>query len=229
MQNTKLMRSDVTRPRPHVPNLVVLSSDRILVDALSAVLGSCQCTALPATTDPEIVARIAAERDAVALVDLERPLTELTPDALVGSLTRENARVIVVAAPDARRTRHLCAEAGAAAFVSRADGLDDVIECLTLVARGDEPSPEAFVSGGFSVTRGRITELASLTRQEARVLDALVRGVVAKQIARELVVSLPTVRSHIRSILVKLHARSQVHAVAIAHDAGWRFDGPGQF
>ena len=39
---------------------------------------------------------------------------------------------------------------------------------------------------------------------------------------REFFVTETTVRTHVRAILHKLNVRSQLAAVAYAHDAGWR-------
>ncbi len=59
--------------------------------------------------------------------------------------------------------------------------------------------------------------LVGLTASERRVLFHLTEGWAAQDIATELVVSLTTVRSHIRSVLRKLGVRSQLAAVAIAN------------
>ena len=62
----------------------------------------------------------------------------------------------------------------------------------------------------------RFHALLGLTAGERRVLFYLTRGWTAQDIADELVVSLTTVRSHIRSVLRKLGVRSQLAAVAVA-------------
>jgi DNA-binding CsgD family transcriptional regulator len=59
--------------------------------------------------------------------------------------------------------------------------------------------------------------LVSLTPAERRVLHLMMRGRSAADIVVELGVSLSTVRTHIRSILRKLHVSSQLTAVAIAN------------
>ena len=63
----------------------------------------------------------------------------------------------------------------------------------------------------------RFRALLGLTAGERRVLFYLTEGWAAQDIAEELVVSLTTVRSHIRSVLRKLEVRSQLAAVAIAN------------
>jgi DNA-binding NarL/FixJ family response regulator len=60
-----------------------------------------------------------------------------------------------------------------------------------------------------------------LSRRERQVLSALMRGETARDISRQSFVSLPTVRSQIRSILVKLGVSSQLGAVVLAYRSGW--------
>ncbi|MDN5798132.1 MAG: LuxR C-terminal-related transcriptional regulator [Intrasporangium sp.] len=59
--------------------------------------------------------------------------------------------------------------------------------------------------------------VASLTGREGQVLELLMCGWPAGEIAGRLVVSLPTVRTHIRSITRKLGVSSQLAAVALAY------------
>ncbi len=65
-----------------------------------------------------------------------------------------------------------------------------------------------------------LSALLKLTSSERRVLFYLTTGQAAQDIADDLVVSLATVRSHIRSILRKLEVRSQLAAVAVANSCG---------
>lgn len=67
-----------------------------------------------------------------------------------------------------------------------------------------------------------------LTPRERQVLLALMRGATAQQICKESYVSLPTVRSQIRSVLSKLGVRSQLAAVVVAYRSGWPATEPNQ-
>jgi DNA-binding NarL/FixJ family response regulator len=60
-------------------------------------------------------------------------------------------------------------------------------------------------------------KLTHLTPTERRVLYHLTEGLPASEIARRMIVSLSTVRAHIRAILRKLEVGSQLAAVAIAN------------
>jgi DNA-binding CsgD family transcriptional regulator len=73
----------------------------------------------------------------------------------------------------------------------------------------------------------QLDALMRLTSSERRVLFYLTTGTSPADIALELVVSLATVRSHIRSILRKLGVRSQLAAVALANGSGLLHEGGG--
>jgi DNA-binding NarL/FixJ family response regulator len=61
---------------------------------------------------------------------------------------------------------------------------------------------------------------SSLTAREGRVLHLVAAGMCNKLIARELAISVGTVKSHVRAILGKLSATSRVQAVCHAQTRG---------
>jgi DNA-binding NarL/FixJ family response regulator len=133
----------------------------------------------------------------------------------------------VFAPPDAALLRAECLDAGAAGLASRADDLEQLL--LYVGERTPLPVlPRDAIHRAAAAARDEHAHLtrafAALSEREEQVLQLLMHGWVAKDIARELVVSIATVRSRIRSIFVKLGVRSQVEAVAVAHRIGWTAD-----
>jgi DNA-binding NarL/FixJ family response regulator len=62
---------------------------------------------------------------------------------------------------------------------------------------------------------------ATLSEREREVLTALAAGASSSEAADRLCISLNTVRTHLKNILVKLEARSKLEAVIIAIREGW--------
>jgi two-component system, NarL family, response regulator DevR len=64
--------------------------------------------------------------------------------------------------------------------------------------------------------------LESLTPREKQILAMMTHGTDNRTMAERLQISYATVRTHVRSILAKLGARSQLEAVAKAREWGFR-------
>lgn len=109
---------------------------------------------------------------------------------------------------------------GAAAAVCTDAPVQDVVARVDLLLR--DPRARGDRTGAAARLRRHARDarlFATLTRREVDVLVEMLRGLPAVAIAEAHSVSLPTVRSHIASILSKLHVSSQLAAVALAHRA----------
>jgi DNA-binding NarL/FixJ family response regulator len=117
--------------------------------------------------------------------------------------------------------------AGASGFLLKDAPRADLIAAVRIAAAGDAllaPSVtrrliEAFArrpaSGAPAPSR-----LASLTRRERDILRLIARGNSNMEIARELVVSEATVKTHVGHLLAKLDLRDRVQAVILAYETG---------
>ena len=59
-----------------------------------------------------------------------------------------------------------------------------------------------------------------LTDREQEVLVFIARGFSNQEIARELTLSVDTVKTHVKRVYAKLGARDRVHAVIAAYESG---------
>ena len=64
-----------------------------------------------------------------------------------------------------------------------------------------------------------VADVSELTARELEVLALVARGLSNKEIARELTVSVPTVKSHVHNLLHKLGARRRADAARLLHAA----------
>ena len=66
----------------------------------------------------------------------------------------------------------------------------------------------------FAKTDVPRSELEALSPREQSVLSLLAQGLLYKEIAESLAISVPTVNTYIRRIYEKLHVRSRSQAIA---------------
>lgn len=142
------------------------------------------------------------------------------PARLTSAYLASGTPVAVVSAGAGAGAVASCVAQGAKALVD----LDHLPELLEAV---QNRSIDQSVTSSESHLPPRIRSLVGLTVAERRVLYYLTEGWSAQEIADELVVSLTTVRSHIRSVLRKLGVRSQLAAVAIANSRDLEHRGAG--
>ena len=117
------------------------------------------------------------------------------------------------------------ATAGAAAFLLKEEPVQRVIDAI-------RPAVDGSITINRGMLEGLLNRLAAkteattngagqrLTAREAEVLTLLSQGVDAQAIARKLGISVNTSRSHVKSMMAKLGAHSQLEAVAVATRSG---------
>jgi len=134
---------------------------------------------------------------------------------------------IFLTAYDSDESLGQAVEAGAAAFLPKSEASDTVVEAIKRVAAGEmliEPGKIQHALAWHRARRHQERErqaaVAALTRREMEVLGLLAEGENTAIIAAKLHISTLTVKTHIRSLLAKLDAHSQLQAVAKAQTLG---------
>ncbi len=196
------------------PTVVVVADSALIAEALAVALSSSGVSARAATRYRD---RGSADTPPGPAVLVDGPNTAEATRFLSG---RGHAVVVIWTDP-VRRAALL--EAGATIAVAPETTLNDLTGLLDALARG-EPAPPVGVRAPLQTVTEAILireRLTTLTRREQQILGALSDGLRPAAIARQLFVSLHTVRTHIRSLLGKLKVHSQLEAVAAARRAGW--------
>jgi DNA-binding NarL/FixJ family response regulator len=137
------------------------------------------------------------------------------------------SRVLVLTTFDLDRHVFDALHAGASGFLLKDVGRADLVAAVSTVAAGDAlfaPSVVRRLVRHYvdrpPISAVRRPDLAGLTSREVEVLRLVGRGLSNAEIAAELVVSVPTVKTHVRHLLAKLGLRDRVQAVVTAHRAG---------
>lgn len=130
------------------------------------------------------------------------------------------AAVLLISGYNDRRAVEAALESGCAGFVSKGRGVDELVHAIVTVAGGASVFPARLLAELVNRDGSRPFLSSTLSERELEVLTLLARARSAEQIADELGVSLHTVRNHIRAVLTKLDARSQLEAVVVGVRAG---------
>lgn len=128
-----------------------------------------------------------------------------------------SSRIVIHTAFDDREPLRACLSAGAMGIVLK--DANNLVDALRRVMAG-----ELFVDPSLvEDPRARAMSLGedgglyeSLTLREYEILCVIALGRTSKEIAAELHLAENTVRSYIQSLLVKLHARNRIEALATA-------------
>jgi DNA-binding NarL/FixJ family response regulator len=119
-------------------------------------------------------------------------------------------------------------EAGADGYVTRDGRLADMVGAARAVMRGEACVPRRMLGGLLQslIQRRRATDDVQarydrLSRREKETLALLGRGYDHEAIARELVISPQTARTHIQNVLGKLAVHSRLEAAALAIEYGF--------
>ncbi len=119
--------------------------------------------------------------------------------------------IAIVSASEEPRVYAAASQLGAAAFIPKSAGLDEMRDALSAVREGDGWFPETDVADDDDLTR-----MASLTPAQRRILGQIRQGLLNKQIAYELDISEATVKAHITAIFRKLGVNNRTQAVLLA-------------
>jgi DNA-binding NarL/FixJ family response regulator len=211
--------------------VVLVDDDPLVRSALSLMLGG--------QSDIEVVGEAGNGEAGLALV------TDLEPDVVLMDIRMpvmdglEATRalhqrpsppaVVVLTTFDADDHVVRAIAAGADGFLLKDTPPGDIVGAIRTVAAGDAMlSPSATRS---LVSRLRSTassdrastaadRLTVLTERELEVAVCVGRGLSNSEIASELYLSIPTVKSHVSRLLTKLDSTNRVQVAMVVHDAG---------
>jgi len=105
---------------------------------------------------------------------------------------------------------------GASGYLLKSSNSNDILAAIRDVFAGESPfsGPIARkMAMYFREEREVEDERETLSPRETEVLRLLASGYIHKEVADELGITLPTVRTYVRRICFKLHVRSKVEAI----------------
>ena len=136
-------------------------------------------------------------------------------------------RVLVLTTFDLDEHVYDALRAGASGFLLKDVTRQRLVEAVQTVAAGEAlfaPTVLERLVAHYverpAGARPRPPELDELTPRELEVLGLIGKGLSNPEIAVHLIVSMATVKTHVRHLLAKLALRDRVQAVVLAHEIG---------
>ena len=200
--------------------VVVADDHPVFLDGLARIVSRAAELTLVATARDGRVAldQIRAERPDVALIDLELP--DVDGFRVIETVRREAlpTRVLVISAFVDSAKVYRAMEAGAAGYMPKVAGDAAITDAILGVARGETQLAGELLDGLATEIRLRRDRAPgpSLTPRELDVLRLAADGHPNAEIARQLLVSTATVKSHLQNVCEKLEAPDRAAAVARA-------------
>jgi DNA-binding NarL/FixJ family response regulator len=206
---------------------VVIADDQPMMRAgFKAVLeatGSIEVVA-EAGTGEEAVAAAEAHAPDVVLMDLRMP----GMDGIEATRRLPRQRVLILTTFGLDEYIIEALRAGASGFLLKDAPTREVVDAVRAVAAGDAVLAPAVTRQLLDQVGRRLPAAVSrahegigeLTDREQQVLRMLAVGMSNAEIAEALVVSEPTVKTHVSNLLGKLGLRDRVQAVVLAYESG---------
>ncbi len=164
----------------------------------------------------------------VVLMDIRMPhLDGLEATRQLVDQGKDGPRVLVLTTFGLEEYVYEALRSGASGFLLKDVPPEQLLAGVHVVARGDallDPAITRSVIEEFAarpaVRRELADKLDELTPREREVFSLVARGLSNAEIARELVVSEGTVKSHVAHVLLKLGLRDRVQSVIYAYESG---------
>lgn len=180
-----------------------------------------------ASTGPEAVAESERTLPHVAILDADLPMSNSPQTTAAIKANAPDCHVLVLSAREDYRGLVEVLDAGASGYLTRESPLADLIHATRAIHRGDTLVPPTMLGPLLTglLRRKRdhdeaFERITRLTVREREVLALLAQGSDNDSIARALVISPQTARTHIQNILGKLGVHSRLEAAAFVTRSG---------
>jgi DNA-binding NarL/FixJ family response regulator len=186
-------------------------------------------TVVGEAADGEAAVRLAQQvRPDVVLMDIRMPGVDglEATRRIVADPACRGVRVVVLTTFELDEYVFAALRAGASGFLTKDVDADDLCQAIRLIAAGHallSPSVTRTVVDAFAAAVPEPKErerLDVLTEREVEVLRLVGGGLSNDEIARQLIISPLTAKTHVGRILGKLGARDRAQLVVVAYETG---------
>jgi DNA-binding NarL/FixJ family response regulator len=165
----------------------------------------------------------------VVLMDIRMPVLDgiEATRRISSDHTLAETRVLVLTTFDLDEYVYAALRAGASGFLLKDAGPRELLQAIRIVADGDAllaPSVTRRLIAEFAARPDPQTppeQFADLTEREREVLELVAAGLSNADIARRLVISPLTAKTHVARVLAKLDCHDRAQLVALAYETGF--------
>ena len=205
----------------HVPTVLIVDDHPLFRDALEAALDTAfpdGATAHHASSLAEALARVKDIRFDLILLDLTLGDTQEFDGLTRLVAAGPHCPIVVVSATESPEAFDTAKALGAAGYLPKRMSLDDLSAALATALDGGQwfPAVDRTPNAGREELLARV---ADLTPAQRKVLTGLAEGLLNKQIAYEMDISVATVKAHMTAIFRKLGANNRTQALLIYKEA----------
>jgi two-component system nitrate/nitrite response regulator NarL len=213
--------------------VTVVDDHSLLAESLVIALRSedieASCVIVNAATDHQSLARdILSGSPTLVVLDLDLGAAG-DGMSFVSELRSAGVGVMVLTGSPSRVRVGEALSLGASTVLSKSSPFGDILRTIHRIRVGlpvtSTEERSALVSVWREAKRSELDirrRFEQITRREAEVLGELMAGNQVSEIAKQRFVSESTVRTQVKSVLAKLQVNSQLTAVGLAHQIGWR-------
>ncbi|KUH36426.1 MULTISPECIES: response regulator [Streptomyces] len=210
---------------------VVLADDQTLVRAgfRSILDGEADIEVVGEAADGDQAVALARElRPDVVLMDIRMPGTDglEATRRITGDPRLTDVRVVILTTFDVDDHVYGALRAGASGFLVKDTEPMELLHGVRVVARGDALIAPAVTRRLIAEFAGRARQpdpsprLNALTEREREVMGLVGAGLSNDEIARRLVLSPATAKTHVSRIMTKLAVRDRAQLVVLAYESG---------
>ena len=153
----------------------------------------------------------------VIVVEIQLPTADGAN--IIGQLRQKATRAHIMVLTHHRTVQlvHDVFAAGALSYLMKDISVDELVNAVREASRGNTVIAYEVAQALVQKPKETNNIEAKLTAREQEVMHLLMKGCKNSDIAEELVISLATVKKHVRKILSKLDVTSRTEAVAVAY------------
>ncbi len=208
--------------------VLVVEDQRVLASALEIAIGTqpdMDCVGTAATID-DALASVAEHRPDVVLMDIGLPGLDGIEGTRQIKAAYPDVTILILTAGATPGRLAAAADAGAGGFLAKDGAFSDVLAAIRNPMPGkmviEGTTLHELIKGMPSLPQSEPAQSASarLTAREQEVLALMGEGLDPSAIAERLVLSVYTARGHVKNVMMKLGAHTQLEAVVLATKSG---------